>query len=952
MTPAKRTMPTTTGQTKPKRAPHPLLRVCVCHLDPTPATLLNKHGRTTTHLPNESHEWQQVETTTQAPDEPHTRRSGCGILLNPHPPTEATTPPNENTTTGEGEPQRQYHMPAQVGVCHPSGLLFATQFTQIALVVTEKAAFDDMHSKDLVQPNCTFTGHSLGEYSALASIADVLPVSSLIDVMFYHGITMQCAMERDAHNRSNYAMCAVNPSRISKTFNEAALCEVVEVIAHCSNVLLEIVNYNVEGSQYVCAGDLLALQSLTNVLNYLKKENIDIQKLMKTYSIDRVKEMLQEIVDNCIKAARQKQEADDGYIVLEYLSKKINSAHLNPDLPVGKYIPNLIAKPFEISREYAQIIYDQTSSPRLDKVLKNWECDNWTSLEQRQNLAYTILVELLAYQFASPVWWIETQDLLFSQYHFKQLIELGPGKNTKEIYYQFEDEAAAADTDAAVDSPATTASTASIPVAAAVVAPALPSGPVASIADETLKALNTLHVIIAQKLKKKVEEIPLSKSIKDLVGGKSTLQNEILGDLNLEFVSAPEKGEELPLDKLGSSLSTGYSGALGKHTTGLISCLIGGKMPSGFNLSAIKAYLTKTWGLGPSRSDGVLLLGLTVEPPKRLGSEAEAKTWLNAIVVAYAQQAGISLSSGATSGGGGSSGGAVINNKEFIKFQVEQHEFARHQVELYMRYLDLDPCEGARTVNNEKSNMQALQDKLDAINCEHGDAYINGIQPVFKPLKARHFDSSWNWVRQDALIMWYNILHGRISTVDREITARCIAIINRADKSLSEYMQYYVDCCDPGHGETYQLGKEFGQQLINNCREAVGHPPLYKDVTFPTAPRTEVTPAGNIVYMEVVRENVRKLEAYVKEMAMGGATPGVVNIQKVQDDILKLWNVIKSQLEISQEQKNWIKALLRWHCSFAEEEPFGGVFKNFPSDSSIFLAVPPTSNIYTSYRPT
>ncbi|KAF9504308.1 hypothetical protein BS47DRAFT_1442448 [Hydnum rufescens UP504] len=114
----------------------------------------------------------------------------------------------------------------------------------------------------------------------------------------------------------------------------------------------------------------------------------------------------------------------------------------------------------------------------------------------------------------------------------------------------------------------------------------------------------------------------------------------------------------------------------------------------------------------------------------------------------------------------------------------------------------------------------------------------------------------------------------------------------------------------------------------------------------------EVTPAGNIVYTEVVHENVCKLEAYIEEMVMGGATPGMVNIQKVQDDVLKLWNVIKSQLEISQEQKNRIKALLQWHCSFAEEEPFGGTFKNFPSDSSIFLAVLPTSNIYTSYHPT
>ena|ERR1700729_2344055 len=89
-------------------------------------------------------------------------------------------------------------------------------------------------------------GHLLGEYSALASIADVLPVSSLVDVVFYRGITMQCAVEQDSENRSNYAMCVVNPSRISKTFTDAALREVVDSIAVRTGTLLEIVNYNVE----------------------------------------------------------------------------------------------------------------------------------------------------------------------------------------------------------------------------------------------------------------------------------------------------------------------------------------------------------------------------------------------------------------------------------------------------------------------------------------------------------------------------------------------------------------------------------------------------------------------------------------------------------------------------------------------------------------------------------
>ena len=214
------------------------------------------------------------------------------------------------------------------------------------------------------------------------------------------------------------------------------------------------------------------------------------------------------------------------------LSKKINATHLNPDMLVGKYIPNLIAKPFQVSREYAQIIYDQTSSPHFNKVLKKWEEDKWASGENRQQLAYIILVELLAYQFALPVRWIETQDLLFTSFNFKRLIELGPSstltgmatctlkakyetldgsvsrtrailchsKNIKEIYYQYEDETkappaeSASDAAAAPSAPAAAAAAPTTPVAVAA-----PSGPVASIEDVPMKAIDILLVIIAQR---------------------------------------------------------------------------------------------------------------------------------------------------------------------------------------------------------------------------------------------------------------------------------------------------------------------------------------------------------------------------------------------------------------------------------------------------------------------
>lgn len=160
----------------------------------------------------------------------------------------------------------------------------------------------------------------------------------------------------------------------------------------------------------------------------------------------------------------------------------------------------------------------------------------------------------------SPVLWIQTQDRLLSrdEFNVQRLIEFGPSptltvmanrtikmkyekqdlasnmareifcisKHSREIYYQFEDQPAEAASEPAA--------TAAAPVAAAItVAPVAAAAPTSAAAvavpDEPLKAVETLRALVAQGLKKPLSDVPLSKAIKDLVGGKSTLQNELLG---------------------------------------------------------------------------------------------------------------------------------------------------------------------------------------------------------------------------------------------------------------------------------------------------------------------------------------------------------------------------------------------------------------------------------------
>jgi fatty acid synthase subunit alpha len=64
--------------------------------------------------------------------------------------------------------------------------------------------------------------------------------------VFYCGLTMQHAVERDGQVTQNYATYAVNLGRVGMTFDDAALREIVNTISSGRDCLLEIVDLNVE----------------------------------------------------------------------------------------------------------------------------------------------------------------------------------------------------------------------------------------------------------------------------------------------------------------------------------------------------------------------------------------------------------------------------------------------------------------------------------------------------------------------------------------------------------------------------------------------------------------------------------------------------------------------------------------------------------------------------------
>ncbi|KAJ2832566.1 fatty acid synthase alpha subunit Lsd1, partial [Coemansia furcata] len=806
----------------------------------------------------------------------------------------------------------------------PNGLLNSTQFTQLALVAFAMAALADMRANSLVQKGAVFAGHSLGEYAALSSISSICTLESIMDLTFYRGLLMQSAVGRDAQGRSQYGMVAVDPSRLGHGVSDCVLTLAISAICERSNGLLEVVNYNVRGSQYVVAGTLHQLAVLRLVLDDIARQDTptdgDWQAPISLIVNDVLAKPINSLpvrgratiplpgIDVPFHSRQLLTGVDEFRTVLRELTQPEN---IDYSLLHLRYIPNLTAAPFEVSREYFDLVHSITKSPVAASVLDSWSDAAMENSDDIARLAATLVVELLAYQFASPVRWIDTQDVLFGKLGMRRMVEIGvnpvlSGMATKTlknesfsskhvdvlhverdrdaIYYTRQhSEVVEAISVELPEQPA-------LPVTTTVVEPTAPtvqsSGSAAPLVDAPLQALDVVHALVAHKLKRPLADITTAKSIKSLVGGKSTLQNEIVGDLHKEFGSKiPDKAEDLSLQDLAAALGA-FGGSLGKYTQAQLPQLFSNKMPGGFSLSSARSIFQSAYGLGPQRQDALLLVALTMEPPSRLSGDTEAKGWLSTVAQAYASKAGISYASTNSGSSGGQAGAPVISSAEMEKMQQKQHEHIRQQIQVLARYAGMDLREGARLAEDEKAKAIKMQTKLDRISAEFGDEFIDGVQPLFDARKARHFDSSWNWVRQEAYELIQQAIVGCTSgstDVPAGVDdARLQRLKNRSGLGLLQMLAGSLSILKAANDVSLEPVIQLVMQLHDACVQSLAQPPVYRELSTPTSPLVDFSPDITVAYSEIPRPNEPSFVEFVEHMRQPTAQdmPPFIHLKK------------------------------------------------------------------------
>lgn len=350
----------------------------------------------------------------------------------------------------------------------------------------------------------------------------------------------------------------------------------------------------------------------------------------------------------------------------------------------------------------------------------------------------------------------------------------------------------------------------------------------------------------------------------DRFPGRSTIQNEIVGDLDAEFGSLPDSSEDTHLEDLCSTIQNTFNGQLGRRSRSLVGKMISSKMPGGFELTAVRDYLSIQWGLGPGRQDAVLVSAIACQPAARLGTTDAAKAFWSAAVKSYAAERNLALGHTSSDSGLGSSSGVTIDPKAIEALQRDQRAVNQQILAVYAKQLNIDFASGNQKVLELGQRLDVLQADLDLWNLEHGAEYAQGIRPIFEPQKARTYDSSWNWALQDLLKTFHELAGGAIDVRDIH-TQWSLRSQNRSSPRLINVMKYMLTTNLAKQSRDPLAVEQWLSELIEDCEMALSNSPVARRIQSATAPHTEIDSNGVISYTESNRSEIRKLDAFAIE---------------------------------------------------------------------------------------
>ena len=788
---------------------------------------------------------------------------------------------------------------------HPAGVLHLTQFTQVAMATLAAAQIAELRESGAFVPNAVTAGHSVGEYNSLAAAAEVLPLEAVVELVFQRGLAMHHLVPRDEFGASNYRLGVVRPHEVG--MEHSHLEQLVEELRDRTGDPLEIVNFNLRGKQYAVAGTIRSLAQLEKELSVTASRS------------GKPAFLLVPGIDVPFHSSVLRGGVADFRLHLD----RCLSQEIDPDLLVGRYVPNLVPRAFTLSKESVTEIAEYTGASSLIAILDDWT--TWSGRPSR--LAREILVELLAWQFASPVRWIETQDLLLTPIEsgglgIERIVEVGVGaaptvanlaRGTIALPEHLglrpevlnleaewglvvgDDEPFVAAPDESDDTDDPGPRDEADPAADAVPVSGLSSsagGPPragSTIAPHPLEIAEALRALLAFRCNVRTDQLADTDSIDDLVDGVSSRRNQLLMDVGAEFgISGVDGAQALGVTALATEVAARaprYRAPGPVLRVAIDSAVVATLGPLGGRARDVASRVDGHWALPSGWAERI---GLAIAVDGRAGDSVRGgplgrlqpipgsiDELVDATVLLVGAELGVVVAPAETAASGTVDAAAVADLESRL---------AGPDGLLAETARDLLARTGASTrrVLSNEADDERVEIRLAELEAEHGVDRAASVQSVFDGLRHVEFSSWWATARHDLVRLHHDSLLGIVLAEELDQTAtrlrRCAV-----DPVVRSTAAHLADRATR-RGDMVSARRFQGIAVGNSAIESARHPALTTDVALVTGASPggiaydmvrRLLEAGATVVCTTSSATPKRLADY-RELYCSSAAPGAV----------------------------------------------------------------------------
>ena len=246
---------------------------------------------------------------------------------------------------------------------HPEGVLYLTQFTQVAMATVAAAQVAEMREQGAFVEGAIACGHSVGEYTALACVSGVYALEALLEVVFHRGT--RCTTSSRATSWAGPTTDWPRSARPDRPARRRGQDFVADIAARTGEFLRD---RELQPAR-------LAVRDRRHGARSGGAEK-EVERRRKSVAASGRSSWSR------VSTCRSTRECCGSVSTISAGHWSGSCRRTDPALIVGRYIPNLVPRPFTLDRDFVQEIRDLVPAEPLDEILADY--DTWRNEKPRE----------------------------------------------------------------------------------------------------------------------------------------------------------------------------------------------------------------------------------------------------------------------------------------------------------------------------------------------------------------------------------------------------------------------------------------------------------------------------------------------------------------------------------------------------------------------------------------